>query len=320
MDLVFQLLMAPQKCNAVGESGDDIAMPNDNDQVLRGLNSLIANGYDRVPYDPPASPGLDPEQVFALAANYGYGRDHRGIDILDLACGTGAQLERAAGLTTGKLVGTDLSRAAYDKAVARTARFGSRLRMMCADFMDLNADQLGRFDLIYHVGVLYVTPPTVQSRLLELIADCLKPGGVAVISYYAGTVPLLMAGLHKVLRASADPNEGASDQIRAAKAQVQTMLATMAKVGGERLMSAVLQQVYATEDTIFYHEMLNQSFAALSTSALETALGARGVHFLNWMQPAPFEKDAPPRMRALMADAYAFARGGYFYGVFCKTG
>jgi SAM-dependent methyltransferase len=295
-------------------------MPNEPDQILRGLNSLIADGYDRVPYDPPASPGLDPEQVFALAANYGHGRDHRAIDILDLGCGTGAQLERAAGLTTGKLVGTDLSRAAYAKAVARTARFGSRVRMMCADFMDMDADQLGRFDLIYHVGVLYVTPPAVQRRLLELIADCLKPGGVAVISYYAGTVPLLMAGLHKVLRASADPYEGGQDQIRTAKAQIQSILATLAKIGGEqRLMTAVLQQVYATEDTIFYHEMLNQSFTALSTSALENALGPRGVHFLNWMQPAPFEKDASPRTRALKADAYAFAGGGYFYGVFCKT-
>jgi SAM-dependent methyltransferase len=320
MGLVFQLLTVPQKCNAVGDSGDDIAMPSDTDPILRGLNSMIADGYDRVPYDPPASPGLDPEHVFALAANYGHGRDHRGVDVLDLGCGTGAQLERVAGLTTGKLVGTDLSRAAYAKAVARTARFGSRCRMMCADFMDLDADQLGRFDLIYHIGVLYVTPPAVQRRLLELIADCLKPGGVAVISYYAGMVPLLMAGLHKVLRANADPYEGAQDQIRNAKAQIQAMLATMSKVGGERVMAAVMQQVYATEDTTFYHEMLNQSFTTLSTSTLENALGPRGVHFLNWMQPAPFDKDASSRTRALKADAYTFAGGGYFYGVFCKTG
>jgi SAM-dependent methyltransferase len=302
-------------------AGGDIAMPNDTDDLLRDLNSRIADGYDRVPYDPPASPGLDPEQVFAVAANYGHGRDHRGIDILDLGCGTGAQLERAAGLTTGKLVGTDLSGAACEKAVDRTARFGSRLRVMCADFMDLKADEIGRFDLIYHVGVLYVTPPAVQRRLLELIADCLKPGGVAVISYYAGMVPLLMAGLHDVLSASADPKAAASDQIRTAKAQIQTMLGTITKAGGDQhLMTAVLQQVLGTEDTIFYHEMLNQSFSALSTSALEAALGARGVHFLNWMQPAPFEKNASPAMKALKADAYAFMGGGYFYGVFCKAG
>lgn len=295
--------------------------PNDADDLLRDLNSRIADGYDRVPYDPPASPGLDPEQVFALAANHGHARDHRGIDILDLGCGTGAQLERAAGLTTGKLVGTDLSRRACARAEARTVRFGSRCRVLCADFMDMTATEIGQFDLIYHIGVLYVTPPAVQRRLLELIADSLKPGGVAVISYYAGMVPLLMAGVHQVLRASADPEASAPDQIRTAKTQIQTMQRTMAKAGGDqRLMTAVLQQVHATDDTTFYHEMLNQSFSALSTSALEAALGARGVHFLNWMQPAPFDKSAAPRLRALEADAYAFMGGGYFYGVFCKTG
>lgn len=290
------------------------------DHVLRSLNAMIANNYDRVPYDPPASPGLDPEQVFALAAHYGHGRDHRAVDVLDLGCGTGAQLERVAGLTTGHLLGTDLSRSAYAQAVARTARFAPRCRVSCADFMDLNADDLGKFDLIYHIGVLYVTPPTVQRRLLELIAACLKPGGVAVISYYAGTVPLLMAGLHKVLQASVQLHDPPDDQVRMAKAQIQSMLATLGKMGGDqRLMTGVLQQVLATEDTIFFHEMLNQSFGTLSTSALETALGARDVHFLNWMQPAPFDKDAGPRERAMKADAYTFGGGGYFYGVFGKA-
>ena len=295
-------------------------MSNDDDHLLRGLNALIAGGYDRVPYDPPASPGLDPEHVFALAARYGFGRDHRNIDVLDVGCGTGAQLERVAGLTTGRLVGTDLSRDAYTKAVARTARFGTRCHMIYADAIDLDVDQLGRFDLIYNIGVLYVTPPAVQRHLLQLIAECLKPGGVAVISYYAGMVPLLMAGLHKVLRASALSYESPQEQIRTAKAHIQTILATLAKAGGDqRLMMAVARQVHDTDETIFYHEMLNQNFAALSTSALETALGKHGVHFLNWMQPAPFEKDASPRARAMTADAYAFAGGGYFYGAFCKT-
>lgn len=296
-------------------------MPSDasDDDILRGLNMLIAGNYDLVPYDEPASPGLDPEHVFALAARYSPARAPRNIDVLDLGCGTGAQLERAAGLTTGKIVGTDLSQSAYVKAVARTARFGSRCRFMCADFLDLDAESLGQFDLIYHVGVLYVTPPPVQRHLLSLIADCLKPGGIAVISYYAGTVPLLMAGLHKVLRASADNAESPAEQVRTARAQIRVIGDTIARQAGDhRLMAGVLQQVSSTQDTIFFHEMLNQSFGTLTTSALEMALGARGVHFLNWMQPAPFEADASPKARAMMADAYSFAGGGYFYGVFQK--
>lgn len=296
-------------------------MPSDalDDDILHGLNALIASNYDRVPYDEPASPGLDPEKIFALAARYGQPRDHRDIDTLDLGCGAGAQLERVASLTMGKVVGTDLSQVAYERALARTARFGSRCRVLRADVMDVDADDLGRFDLIYHIGVLYVTPQAVQRHLLGLIADCLKPGGVAVISYYAGTGPLLMAGLHKVLQAGADQTASPQDQVRAARVQVQTIASTVARQAGDhRLMGGVLQQLHRTPDTIFFHEMLNGSFGPLTTSELELALGARGVHFLNWMQPAPFEAEASPRTRALIADAYAFAGGGYFYGVFQK--
>lgn len=296
-------------------------MANDTEEMLRGVNALIAGGYDNMPYDEPASPGLDPQHVFSLAARYVGPRETSGIDVLDLGCGTGAQLERAAGLTTGNLVGTDLSRSAYVKAVERTARFGPRCKVVCADFMDLNADELGQFDLVYLIGVLYVTPPQVQRSLLELTAACLKPGGIAVISYYAGTVPLLMAGLHKVLRANISQYEPIPDQIRTARAHIQTIASTIGQAGGDqRLMLSILRQIYETKDTIFYHEMLNQSFGALSTSTLETALGAHGVHFLNWMQPAPFEAGASSRARAIIADSYAFGGGGYFYGVFCKTG
>lgn len=292
---------------------------SDPDHALGRVNAKIAAAYDHVPYDPPASPGLDPAHIFAVAARYGFARDARDIDILDLGCGTGAQLERCADLTTGRLVGTDLSKTACERADARTARFGDRRRVICADVMGLSAADLGAFDLIYHVGVLYVTPPEVQRHLLTLIADALKPGGVAVISYYAGTIPLLMAGLHATLRASADPVAPPQEQIHKARAQVQAIAATLTRASGDqRLMSAVLQQVHNSPDVIFFHEMLNESFAALSTAALEAALAPQGVHFLNWMQPAPFEATASPRERAAAADAYTLAGGGYFYGVFAK--
>jgi len=298
---VFQLLTAAQKCNAVGKGifGNADAMSHDTDMLLRTINQQIADAYDRVPFDPPASPGLDPKEIYTIAAPYVGVRDSHRIDVLDLGCGTGAQLERAAGLTGGRLVGADLSRAACRIASERTARFGARCTVICEDFMDLDASDLGEFDLIYLVGVIYVTPPQIQRRLLDIVAGCLKPGGVAVISYYAGTVPLLMAGLHKALRANIDPYESTADQIRTARAYIQVIANTIARQGGDqRLMTAVLQQVYGTDDTIFYHEMLNQSFSALTTSALETALGPRGIHFLNWIRPAPFEENASPRARA----------------------
>ena len=280
-------------------------MPSDpvDDDVLRDRNARIASDYDRMPYDEPASPSLDPGHIFALAARYGHARNHRDVDILDLGCGTGAQLERAAGLTTGNVVGTDISQAACETAQARTARFGSRCRIVHADALDLAADDLGRFDLIYHIGVIYVTPPAVQRHLLGLIADCLKPGGVALISYCVGTVPLLMAGLHRVLRARVDSTASPQEQVRVAREQIKTIANTVARQSGDqRLIGGVLQQVYRTPDTVFFHEMLSGSFGPLTTSELERALGERGVHFLNWMQPAPFDPREVARIIAGVED------------------
>ena len=289
------------------------------DPALRAVNAKIAAAYEHVPYDDPAILGIDPAEVFGVAALYGAGPAQASFDVLDLGCGRGKQLERVGAMTTGRLVGTDLSQAACDLAAARCAALGSRCRIVCADFLDLDPSDLGQFDLIYNIGVLYVTPPEVQRRILEMIAACLKPGGVAVISYYFGTAPLLMGGLQQMLKLAVDPTAAPAAQIAAARARLQEIAAAVGRQGGDqRAMMAVLQQVNARGDTIFFHEMLNQAFTAISTSSLESALGAHGVHFLSWMPSGSFGAIDSPRERALSADVTELTAGNYHYSVFAK--
>ncbi len=287
--------------------------------TLRDINARIAGAYDAVPCDSAVSPGLDPEEICKLVGRVGAAPNHATADILDLGCGTGVQMERAAALTSGRVVGTDLSRASCDKTAERTAKFGERCKVICADFLDLDPTALGKFDLIYLVGVLYATPPDMQRRILALVAACLKPRGIVLISYYSGTVGLLMAGLHDILRSAVDPTLPPPAQIEAARTHIRAMADTISRQSGDqRLMQGLLQQVHNTLDAIFFHEMLNQSFCAPSTASLEHALAPHGVHFVNWMQPAPFPRDLAPMERAAMADAFALSGGGYFYGVFQK--
>ena len=288
--------------------------------TLREVNARIACAYDAVPCDPAVSPGLDPAEICKLAAPSSAEPDPKTADILDLGCGTGVHLERIAGLTSGRVVGTDLSRASCDKAMERTAKYGARCKVICADFLDLDPSTLGTFDLIYIVGVLYVTPPEVQQRILALATKCLKPRGLALISYYSGTMPLIMAGLHDMLRGSANPELAPADQIQSARAQIRAMTDTLSQQSGDtRWLGAILQQVHNTRDATFFHEMLNQSFCAMSTAALEGALAPHDVHFVNWMQPAPFPAAMSAKDRAVAADALALSGGGYFYGVFQKN-
>ncbi len=188
---------------------------------LRAVNAEIAASYDLAPFDAPPIAGIDPEAVFGMAALYGVAPPKKHFDVLDLGCGTGAQLEHVATSTEGRVVGTDLSRSACDHAATRCAKFGARCRVVCADFLDLDPNQLGQFDLIYNVGVLYVTPPDVQKHILDLIADCLKPGGVAVISYYFGAHALLANGLREMLRLSVDRVAPPAAQVQLAKSRIQ---------------------------------------------------------------------------------------------------
>lgn len=288
---------------------------------LREINSKIAGAYDLVPYDPVAITALDAERVLGLAALYGAGPKASSFDVLDLGCGTGAQLARAAAHNGGgRLVGTDLSQSACATARERCAGFGPRAHIVCADFLDIDAAMLGQFDLIYHVGVLYITPPEVQRRLLALVAACLKPGGAAVVSYYYGTHALLLAGLQKTLRLAVDRQAPPATQVVQAREYLREMSRVLSQQGGDqRLMQAVLQQAGARSDSILFHELLGEHFDAISTASLETALGADGVHFLNWVTPGPQGRPTTARERALMADAIDYAGGGYRYAVFAKT-
>ena len=147
---------------------------------VKALNEAIADDYSAHVYDPVPVSFLDVERLFGQAALFG--ELGRPADVLDLACGTGAQLARIAEQVGGRLVGTDISPEPVRIARERLSRFGDRAEIMCADLLETDPASLGQFDLILNIGVIYVTPPAVQRRILELIGQCLRPGGVAVIS------------------------------------------------------------------------------------------------------------------------------------------
>ncbi len=288
---------------------------------LRAVNTKIAGDYDRVPYDPTPVEALDAGRVLGLAALYGAGPANASYDVLDLGCGTGVQLARVAAQNGGgRVVGVDLSQSACALATERCAGFGARARVICSDFLDLDAEDLGQFDLIYHVGVLYITPPRIQRRLLDLIARSLKPGGVAVISYYYGLHALMIEGLRDTLHLAVDRTASPDAQVQSARGLLRNMGGMLVQFAGEQHpMLSVLQNADARSDSIFYHEILGTHFEALSTAALEHQLGGLGVHFLNGLAPGPSGRQATARERALVADTFDYAGGGYRYSVFAKT-
>lgn len=284
----------------------------DADTEVRAISARIAEGYNRVPYKPKGkgSPGLDPYLLFGIAGTYGDFALRGDIDVLDLGCGSGGQLLRVGGLTTGRLVGVDISRVACNDAKRQCAPFGNRCTIHCSDLFDLDPASLGQFDLIYLLGVYLVVPPAVQQRLIEVLTACLKPGGVAVISYYAGEVWRHMDAMRRAVDAAVDRRAPSSEQLKVARRCAQDLARN---AGKNPTLARLVEHSLAGDDATFFHEMMGPVLAEVKAAELEKALAPAGIHFLNWLQPGPFTS-ADPAARAAAADR--FVQGGYLYGVF----
>ncbi|HEV2366054.1 MAG TPA: class I SAM-dependent methyltransferase [Caulobacteraceae bacterium] len=111
--------------------------------------------------------------ALALLARAWRDRDHRGVRILDLACGAGgflADLERA--FPRARLAGIDLSEA-YVRQAARASGAG---------LAQANAERLpfanGCFDAVTCIYVFHELPPNVRRTVAAEVARVLKPGGL----------------------------------------------------------------------------------------------------------------------------------------------
>src|SRR5690348_10183130 len=184
-------------------------------KTVSKVDRRIADGYDfwNWDYDPPQ--GVEPARVEAFAEPYGARRDLR--DVLDLGCGTGRLLRDVAAKCSGRIVGSDISPASCAKACEAVAAFGSRAEIIQADLADLRPDGLGEFDLIYCLGTIHIVPPATRNHLLKLIAGCLRPGGVAVISYYTGLGAAVRAHIARTLRAATVEAENPQERVTSAR-------------------------------------------------------------------------------------------------------
>lgn len=116
-------------------------------------------------------------RALALLAEAWRARDHRGLRILDLACGVGGFLaDLAAAFPRARLLGIDLSPAYI--AAARAAA--------PAAFVQAKAEQLpiadASLDAVTAVYLFHELPPKIRSAAAAEIARVLRPGGVFALA------------------------------------------------------------------------------------------------------------------------------------------
>jgi len=117
-------------------------------------------------------------RALALLARAWRDRDHRGLAVLDLACGAGAFLgDLAAAFPRARLIGLDLS-PAYLAAAARQAG--------AAALVQAKAEQLpfadAGLDAVTAIYLFHELPPKVRAAAAAEIARVLKPGGIFALA------------------------------------------------------------------------------------------------------------------------------------------
>ena len=112
-------------------------------------------------------------RALSLLAKAWRTRDHRGLAVLDLACGTGAFLsDLAVAFPRARLIGVDLSPAYL--AEAHAAAPGAALVQAKAEQLPFADASLDAVTCVY---LFHELPPKVRAAVAAEIARVLKPGG-----------------------------------------------------------------------------------------------------------------------------------------------
>jgi ubiquinone/menaquinone biosynthesis C-methylase UbiE len=117
-------------------------------------------------------------RALSLLAQAWKQRDHRGLAILDLACGAGAFLkDLGAAFPRARLAGADLSAAYLDEARRNTG---------VTALVQANAEHLpfadASQDAVSCIYLFHELPPRVRTAVAAEIARVLKPGGVLALA------------------------------------------------------------------------------------------------------------------------------------------
>jgi SAM-dependent methyltransferase len=297
------------------------------------MSDPIRACYEAVHYPALTHPQLHPARLLASARLWGLDPPPAArARVLDLGCGTGAQLRWVAqSLPGSRCLGVDLAETQIREARRRAAGIDN-LRFACADLTGLD---LGNqvFDLIIAHGVLTWVPDAVKDALFATVARHLAPGGVAMVSYNCLPGAQLREALRMLMQMEQERLGLAPGDVGAAAAMLDVLDTGMdgLDLPHADLLRQQLRRLRAKPPDLLRHDELDPVYEPLYLlEALQLARG-HGLAYVadtdllaDWLACYPqscrqaFARPEMDRFRALQYADF-LANRAFRHSLFCRA-
>jgi len=279
--------------------------------------------YDSVDYPGHAYADTHPRSLGAVARLFGLvPAAPSACRALEIGCGDGANLVAMAyGLPHSEFVGLDLSARAIAKAadLAISAEVAN-VRLLEADLTAVDPATLGCFDYVVAHGFYSWVPAAVRDRLMEVIARCLAPAGIAFVSYNAYPGFHLRQMLREMLLLHTRAADTPEEAIAGARALTEYL-----SLGGEgdgierKLLRTEAERLLRKQDGPLFHDDLSAVNAPVWFHEF-AAHAAR--HELAWLADAGADafgnRALPPEILEMLSSLDRLTREQYRDFFLCR--
>lgn len=263
--------------------------------------------YDELPYADYCFPRTHPEHLAAMSALCGRAAPRfEAARVLELGCARGGNLlPMAVDLPGATFVGVDLSPSQVEAASARAREMGlANVSFRCASVADLDARD-GEFDYVVCHGVYSWVPAAVRDAILRVCRACMRPEGVAYVSFN------VLPGWHG-LRTLRDfllrhvPAGRAPERVRHARRCLAVLDEALRAepTPWSAWMRDELALLAEAEDEYLFHEYLEADNEAVYFADFVAAARAHGLAHLADASP----RVAAPALRPGVVDPVALAQ------------
>ncbi len=241
--------------------------------------------YDEIPYDSQPIRETHPANLALQARLFGLEpAPAERCRLLELGCATGGNLiPMAYHLPGSEFHGIELSAVQVEAAQGLIEALGLvNVRVTQGDLAACDPAALGEFDYIVAHGLYSWVTPAVRAKLFELCARCLKPQGVAYVSYNTYPGWHLRAILRELMRYGVRDEPTAAARLARAQALLASFETIYAKCGDvlARRLTEEIAALRGRDPAYLYHEYLEETNEPVLFSEFVAEAERYGLQYL----------------------------------------